>query len=113
MIMLRIRGLATRATTSEAHKRDGDGLGEKPHIFAGDARHEQHGQKGRHGRQGGGDHRHGNFGSAFDNGGDTVLAQLVVMIDVFHHDNGIVHDHADAQHQREADHVVVGHVEDL
>ena len=92
---------------------DGNGFGEESHVFADNPRHEQHGQKCRHGRQGSGNDRHGNFGGTFDDRGDSVFAQLVVVIHVFHYNNGVVHDHADTQNQRETDHAVVGYAEDL
>ena len=48
-----------------------------------------------------------------NHGREPVLAQLVVVIRVFHHDDGVVHQEPDAQHQGKPDHVVVGQAEDF
>ncbi len=88
---------------------DNQGQGQKLHEFTHNSRPENHGEKGAQGRQGRADNRPAHFGGRHLRGLLRWFAMLHVAVNVFHHDNRIVDQHAQGQNQAEQHHHVEGH----
>jgi len=90
---------------------EGHGEGLVTEQLAGNALDEHDGQEHRHGGQGARRHRRAHLAGALHHGAGQGQALLTPPGDGLEHDDGVVHQHADAQGQPTEGHEVQGHVE--
>ena len=106
------RGESHRLEIGEQH-RDAEGDAELQEELADDPFHEDHGDEDGADRERRGEGGEGDLARSFARSGDAIFSRLGVAEDVLEHHDGVVHDDADREAEREQREGVEGEAEEI